>query len=118
MDAKISYFLETFQIPSSRILNMNEVGVRILEARESTWTRRGAKQVPLVGLGDKQQFTICPLISLDGQMIMTPIIWQGKTSRVLPPEVIIKKYPTLVHHYSESHWQTHSWTKMHGRAAI
>jgi hypothetical protein len=64
---------------------MDQTGIHLVPAARFTYERAGSKTVAVVGAEDKRQITVCVAASLRGDLLPLQLIFQGKTSRSLPP---------------------------------
>ena len=80
---------------------MDETGVRIVPSNDSTMTKKGSKQVEIIGLDDKRQITAVMACSLTGELLPIQLVYGGKTEKCHPRY----DFPTDWHiTHSPNHW--------------
>jgi hypothetical protein len=85
---------------------MDQTGIHLVPAARFTYERAGSKTVAVVGAEDKRQITVCVAASLRGDLLPLQLIFQGKTSRSLPPATA-NSIATLVDvTQSSNHWSS------------
>jgi hypothetical protein len=83
---------------------MDQTGVHLVPASNWTYHATGASSVAVLGAEDKRQITACIASSLDGSLLPLQLIFQGKTTRTLPPstaEVVASRAHIT---FSDNHW--------------
>src|ERR1700728_5034111 len=85
MAKRIAFFMQTYKVHLSLIINMDQTGVHLAPVDNRTYESRGAKDVRLIGAEDKRQITVCIASSLDGDMLPPQLIFQGTTVQCHPP---------------------------------
>ena len=107
---RVYWIVDKFSIPKDLFLNMDETGVLFFPMPKRTWGPKGAKQVDIVRLDEKRQFTLSPVISASGEVAgRVQVIWEGKTRACCPSVGTQKRHEAeLLHTNSISHWSTAS----------
>eukprot|EP00731_Ephydatia_muelleri_P020983 Em0013g710a len=67
---RVVFVVRKYSIPPSLFLNIDETGVNLLPSQKRTWGPSGAKQISVLGWGDKQQFTVIPAITAEESTIL------------------------------------------------
>ena len=100
---RVVFIVRKFNIPPALFINLDETGVCLLPSQKRTWGPPGAKQISVLGWGDKRQFTVIPAISAEGKLV-------GKAQviyRCHPKGAEIDTMADLhFHSHSTSHWTT------------
>ena len=89
----VCFLMDEYNIPSSRVANLDETASCVVPVTNRSWARKGATNV-----------CFCHRLSStnhDGSM-MAQMIWKGKTTAVLPAATPENKLSS----YCESHWST------------
>ena len=96
----IKTVVEMDEIPIELICNWDQTGDYV---PVSAWTmeKEGAKRVEIVGADDKRQITAVFTVSMAGDFLPVQLIYQGKTSKCLPPYVFPLDWHVT---YSANHW--------------
>jgi hypothetical protein len=102
------WLIHVHDIHSALCLTSDETGQIFFPTSKTTWAAKGSKSVELVGLEEKRQFTVSPILSASGELAgRIQIIWGGKTDKCEPSADIKLKYDsTLIHTHTPSHWST------------
>eukprot|EP00731_Ephydatia_muelleri_P002914 Em0001g2914a len=105
---RVVFIVRKFNIPPALFINLDETGVCLLPTQKRTWGPSGAKQISVLGWGDKRQFTVIPAISAEGKLVgKAQVIWAGQTDRCHPKGAEIDIMADLLFHsHSTSHWTT------------
>ena len=105
---RVVFIVRKFNIPPVLFINLDETGVCLLPSQKRTWGPSGAKQISVLGWGDKRQFTVIPAISAEGKLVeKAQVIWAGQTDRCHPKGAEIDTMADLLFHsHSTSHWTT------------
>ena len=89
------------EIPIELIFNWDQTGVNYVPVSAWTMKKEGSKRVEIVRADDKRQITAVFTVSMAGDFLPVQLIYQGKTSKCLPPYV----FPLDWHiTYSANHW--------------
>ena len=81
---RLAYYVKTYDIPKSRVINPDQTGVVILPSgRERTYDIKGSKDVASVGAEEKRAETVVVCSSADNIMPFQCVM-KGKTVRSLP----------------------------------
>jgi DDE superfamily endonuclease len=94
------------QIHPSLVINMDQTGVHLVSASSWTYEMVGSSDVAIVGAEDKRQITACVAASLRGDLLPLQLIFQGKTTRSLPPATAASTAARVDITYSANHWST------------
>ena len=83
---KICWFQETFNIPSSHTVNIDETSLRLLPLRPEGWLRTGEQASAITG-NEKEATTVTLAMTMSPEVFtfLAQVIHKGKTSAVLPP---------------------------------
>ena len=92
------------QVHPSLIINMDQTGVHLVPASNWTYHATGASSVAVLGAEDKRQITACIASSLDGELLPLQLIFQGKTTRSLPPSTVDVVASRAHITFSDNHW--------------
>lgn len=100
-------------IPLELIITADETGLSLLPIAKRTYGEKGAKQVAVLGQGDKREFTMLVAIHAGlGLAGKVQSIWAGKTDRCEPEPEIQQKYKDKIRFtHSASHWTTKATVK-------
>jgi hypothetical protein len=56
MAHRVAYLVKTYNVPSSLVINTNQIGIHILPTgMERTWKKKGSKDIHVLGVEDKKQ---------------------------------------------------------------
>jgi DDE superfamily endonuclease len=83
---------------------MDQTGVHLVPSSNWTYEAVGASSVAVIGADDKRQITACIASSLSGDLLPPQLIFQGKTSRSLPPHTVTSKASQAHLTFSDNHW--------------
>ena len=76
---RVVFIVRKYNIPPSLFINIDETGLYLLLSQKRTWGPSGAKQISVLGWGDKRQLTVIPAISAEGKLVgNAQIIWAGQ----------------------------------------
>ena len=97
-----------FSFTADLIINMDETGVRIVPAKETTMAKRGSRQVQVIGLDDKRQITAVMACSMSGDLLPLQVVYGGKTDKCHPRF----DFPDDFHiTHSVNHWSNQTTTE-------
>lgn len=103
---RVAYVVHEHGIPPGLVFHADETGVNLSPAPNTTLDFQGSASVAVLGSGDKRQATVMLGGTLDGSVLRPQIIFEGKTTRVLPkvdePEVELTHTP--------NHWASFDTT--------
>lgn len=75
---RVFYVVWTYNVPRNLFLNCDETGLNLLPTPDNTYAATGAKQVYILGKGDKRQYTLLFAISASGQFAgRFQLVWQN-----------------------------------------
>ena len=98
---------EMEDIPPQLIFNWDQTGISVVPGSSWTMDEKGSKQVEIVGISDKRQYTALFCGTLAGDFLPLQVIYQGKTAASLPRY----DFPDDWHvTYTPNHWSNE--TKM------
>ena len=100
----MSLIFPKYSIPDELIINCDETGLTIVPVSQYTYDKQGVKQVTMHGMTDKRQITMVASITHKGECIPPQLIYNSKTDRCHPKDVIFDDGWLIDH--SESHWTT------------
>ena len=66
----IIHFIIQYKIPVFLLINMDQTGILFIPDAHSTYEKKGAKQVHLLGKSEKRAFTLTVAISCDGDVLL------------------------------------------------
>lgn len=74
-----------YNIPPELVINLDQMGLMILQNRNKTWVKKGTKSVGVLGGGDKRLITAVPIVTASGKLVSVQLIFAGKTTACEPP---------------------------------
>ena len=86
------------------IMGSDEFGMYFFPAGNWKWEKKGAKQVSTDVPDDKRQYTGDVVVNAAGDIILTAMIFAGKTNACLPLPQVRDKFPDFYFDVSENHW--------------
>ena len=89
-------------IPKELSINFDKIPLPYVCATKHTFEKQGSKQVPLVGKGKTKQITGTFAISQSGEFLPKQLIYEGKTTRCLPKNLIFPKGFNIT--FKKNHW--------------
>ena len=89
-------------IPKELIINFDQTPLPYACATKHTLEKQGSKQVPLVGKGKTKQITGTFVISQSSEFLPMQPIYEGKTTKCLPKNVIFPKGFNIT--FTKNHW--------------
>ena len=100
---KICWFQETFNIPPSHTVNIDETSLRLLPLRRVGWLRAGEQARAVTG-NEKEATTVTLAMTMSPEVFtfLAQVIHKGKTSAVLPPR---PRREGVLHTISANSWQ-------------
>jgi hypothetical protein len=111
MIERIAVLVKQYNIPRNLIINFDQTGVHLVPQSNTTYEKKGAKDVPVFGADDKRQITAVVSSTPAGNFLPLQLIFQGKTVDCEPDptkESIRNKFH-LTH--SENHWSNQETMK-------
>jgi hypothetical protein len=86
MAQRCAYLINVHNIPPQLVVNTNQTGIHLIPTGGArTWETKGSKHVNVHGVEDKRQITVGVSSVAIGEVLPFQIIFQGLTSRSLPP---------------------------------
>ena len=81
----VIYICGRYNVPPSLFINTDETGIFLFPLQKRIWGPAGAKQVAIVGNGDRRQSTLVVGITASGKLAgRSQIIWAGETTGCHP----------------------------------
>jgi hypothetical protein len=91
MAYKVVYFIKAYNIPTTLMICINQIGVHLVPIKgEKTWEMKGEKNIHVLRIEDKKQIIIAMLSSTNGNLLPLQIIFTRSTIKCLPPKTIGK----------------------------
>ncbi|EJD36404.1 hypothetical protein AURDEDRAFT_140079 [Auricularia subglabra TFB-10046 SS5] len=75
-------------IPAALWANTDQTQLKYAFGTDYTWEATGSKQVSVLGQEEKRAFTLNVRVSLSGELLPFQAIYQGKTNKSLPRNVV------------------------------
>ena len=98
---QVAGMVQLRNIPDSLIINLDQMGVKLVPAGDWTMAAKGSRRVEVIGLADKRQITATFATSLDGNFLSMQILYQGKSDRSHPKY----KFPDVFNiFHAPNHW--------------
>ncbi|KAF8999563.1 hypothetical protein BDZ89DRAFT_1096255 [Hymenopellis radicata] len=79
-----AYLIRNYAIPGGLRVNTDQTQIVYQQGTSTTWSERGAKQVPTIGHEEKRAFTLVPSISASGVLLPMQAIYHGQKEGSLP----------------------------------
>lgn len=79
-----AFVIRDHAIPAELRVNTDQTQTVYQQGTKTTWNKKGAKQVAVVGHDEKRAFTLVPSISASGEWLSTQAIYQGKSHASCP----------------------------------
>lgn len=73
-----------YDIPPELWINMDQLGLILLLANNTTYHEKGARQVNVVGKDEKRAYTLCVASTASGNILPFQQVWGGKSKLSLP----------------------------------
>ncbi|KAJ7470874.1 hypothetical protein FB451DRAFT_950152, partial [Mycena latifolia] len=109
--------IRDYAVPAALRVNTDQTQLVYQQGCDSTWNKRGAKQVATVGQEEKRAFTLVPSISASGVLLPMQAVFGGKTTASCPSPAS-KRYDEavalgyrMVPSLTATYWSNH--TTMH-----
>ena len=111
MAKRIAAGMQLNRIHPSLIINLDQTGMQLVPSSQRTFEKKGDKSVAVIAAEDKRQITVVLASSMNGNMLPLQMIFQGETSRSLPPQTpeIVAAEVHLTH--SSNHWSNQETMK-------
>lgn len=109
MANRLTWNIALHNIPAELVINADQTGVAYLGTGDKTWELKGSKQVPVIGKGDKRQFTLMVAITASGIMLPWQAIFKGRSTASLPSVSARRECESLGFHFmcgGDKHWST------------
>ena len=95
--------VELNEVPPDLIFNWDQTAISLVPSLQWTLDKKGNKRVAIAGHSDKKQITAVTCASLTGEVLLTQLVYEGKTRRCHPPY----DFPgNWVISHSPNHWST------------
>ena len=79
-----AYAIKEEDIPARLYVNSDQMELVYAPGNQMTWAQTGSKQVAVVGMDEKQAFTLLVSVAADGTILPYQAIFQGQTKLSLP----------------------------------
>ena len=79
-----AYVIKEEDIPAMLYVNSDQTQIVYAPGNRMTWAPVGSKQVSLVGLEEKQAFTLLVSVAADGTILPFQAVYRGETERSCP----------------------------------
>ena len=79
-----AFVIRDHAIPAELRVNTDQTQTVYQQGTKTTWNKKGAKQVAVVGHDEKRAFTLVPSISASGEWLSMQAIYQGKSLASCP----------------------------------
>ncbi len=105
--------IRNYAIPGGLRVNTDQTQIVYQQGTNTTWSERGAKQVPTSGHEEKRAFTLVPSISASGVLLPMQAIYHGQKDGSLPSKdcpayaAAQKLGVRLLPSKSKTYWSTH-----------
>lgn len=105
--------IRNYAIPPALRVNTDQTQIVYQQGLNMTWTERGTKQVPTIGIDEKRAFTAVPSISASGVQLPIQAIFHGKGPLSLPSKKCTayaeatKLGMRLCPSKTDTYWSTH-----------
>lgn len=74
-----AFVIRDHAIPAELRVNTDQTQTVYQQGTKTTWSKKGAKQVAVVGHDEKRAFTLVPSISASGEWLPMQAVYQGKS---------------------------------------
>ena len=96
-------------VPARQVINADQTAVHLCPVSKKTLAVKGSKSVTALGAEDKRIITAMLACTAGGNMLAPQLVFEGKTTRTLPPEAVRK--PGWHYTFSANHWANLSTLK-------
>ena len=79
----IKQIVDLEDIPPALIINWDQTAIYYIPPASWTMGVEGSKRVDLAGKGDKRQITACFANTMEGDILPSQLVYEGKTPRCL-----------------------------------
>jgi hypothetical protein len=100
-------------IHKALIVNLDQTGVELVPASNTTYDKKGKKSIAIVGQDDKRQITAVVASSPIGVLLPLQLIFGGKTDRCHPPIPDHIKQSGFHITHSDNHWSNQQTMKQY-----
>jgi hypothetical protein len=94
-------------VPDELLLNVDQVGVRLIPSPTYTYATRGSKQVSVLGHHDKREVTMVLTTTCAGGVLPPQVIYTGRTERSHPKAGIPPGWHIT---HTQTHWSNKATT--------
>jgi hypothetical protein len=91
-----AYSIKEEDIPIVLYVNSDQTQILYAPGNRMTWNQTGSKQVAVVGMDEKQAFTLLVSVAADGTILPFQAIYQGKMKLSLPVATLRRRRVELV----------------------
>lgn len=81
---RIVHLVNWYDIPLCLLINMDQLGIILLLANNTTYHDKGFRQVNVMGKDEKRAYTLCVASTAAGDALPFQQVWSGKTKGSLP----------------------------------
>jgi hypothetical protein len=106
MAYRIVALVKTYDIPEELIINSDQTALHIRPSTDQTYDIKGVKDVKSLGKDDKHQITCTVSSVASGDLLPLQLIFQGKTTVVVPkyPRAMVARAKGWHLTMSSNHW--------------
>ena len=87
-----AYVIKEHDIPIYLHINFDQTQIIYVPGNRMTWSQTGAKQVGMVGMDEKQAFTLVVGVTADGSLLPFQAVFMGKTKASIPSATDSRNY--------------------------
>jgi hypothetical protein len=113
MAYSIAALVKTYDIPEELVINSDQTALHIRPSTDQTYDVRGVKDVKSLGKDDKCQITCTISSAASGDLLPLQLIFQGKTTAVVPkdPRAVAARAKGWHLTMSSNHWSNQQTMK-------
>jgi hypothetical protein len=113
MAYSIAALVKTYDIPEELVINSDQTALHIRPSTDQTYDVKGVKDVKNLGKDDKRQITCTVSSAASGDLLPLQLIFQGKTTAVVPkdPRAVAARAKGWHLTMSSNHWSNQQTMK-------